>query len=639
LKITLDSIISGFKSVTKLIANFDSIESELNDKVLYRDNPEGEPNQMNNDLDMNGNKISNLPNGVFATDAATYAQVLSVSSGSGAGVGTTKTAAVGVLNQKIYTTPTYVQGGNNLSVYVDGLLSQDYSEASTTTVNFGTAPAENSSIVFIVNERAVDATFNVASSVTADLESNPTNVQDAINSIQSDLSAAESSLTTTTNTGNATKSRVDGHDDILEILSPMNVVEYTGNPVAGSRYRLGKQGSQAITLPAGVDGDRISFNYPRPRNGSVVGKNNTVTFTTTGGDLIFTSSYNGVGDASSTTVLQLDPAHTRPAKYDNPEHIIGQILLLSDLTQAPITAYTYIGNTVTLGSPLVMSGNTSYRIGRDEWEVEGNSNSGDFDLVFRAGGWIPSFSASNCAGLLGPETMRKVGYANYTGATETLQEYLVEQDEFLEARLDGSLSDYNLFNSTLTGSVPTGSSRIPVNLYWKGTSLLTLTPDETAMDADRFGGWVGDREETYVANLSVNSDIVVSISGLTSTTQLTLMNGVARTITDSTIVFTTPSTMGYSGSSFTQFNVGDVIEVTGSADNDGAYTVASVGASTIVFAEATIVNESAGASITLDAGVYRGVDDVTIPSGCDAKIRRLDATEVLVTTSHSRVTK
>ena len=60
MKITLDSIISGFKSVTKLIANFDSIESELNDKVLYRDNPTGEPNQMENDIDLNSNDLLNV---------------------------------------------------------------------------------------------------------------------------------------------------------------------------------------------------------------------------------------------------------------------------------------------------------------------------------------------------------------------------------------------------------------------------------------------------------------------------------------------------------------------------------------------------------------------------------------------------
>jgi len=39
---------------------FDAIEAELNNKVLYRDNPSGEPNQMENDIDMNGNKIINV---------------------------------------------------------------------------------------------------------------------------------------------------------------------------------------------------------------------------------------------------------------------------------------------------------------------------------------------------------------------------------------------------------------------------------------------------------------------------------------------------------------------------------------------------------------------------------------------------
>lgn len=41
--------------------NFQKIEDELNDKVLYRDNPSGEPNEMHNDLDMNSNRIYNLP--------------------------------------------------------------------------------------------------------------------------------------------------------------------------------------------------------------------------------------------------------------------------------------------------------------------------------------------------------------------------------------------------------------------------------------------------------------------------------------------------------------------------------------------------------------------------------------------------
>ena len=75
MKITLDSIVSGFKSVTKLISNFDKIEDDLNNKVLYRDNPEGEPNQMQNDLDMNSQRIVNLVSPVNDSEPARWADV------------------------------------------------------------------------------------------------------------------------------------------------------------------------------------------------------------------------------------------------------------------------------------------------------------------------------------------------------------------------------------------------------------------------------------------------------------------------------------------------------------------------------------------------------------------------------------
>ena len=79
-KITLDGIVSGFKSVAKIISNFDSIEDNLNNKVLYRDNPEGEPNQMEGELDMNSNRILNLPTATSASEPLTYGQY---SQGSG----------------------------------------------------------------------------------------------------------------------------------------------------------------------------------------------------------------------------------------------------------------------------------------------------------------------------------------------------------------------------------------------------------------------------------------------------------------------------------------------------------------------------------------------------------------------------
>lgn len=58
-KISLDTVVSGFKSVAALIANFTTIKDHLDNKVLYRDNPIGEPNQMFNDLDMNSQDVLN----------------------------------------------------------------------------------------------------------------------------------------------------------------------------------------------------------------------------------------------------------------------------------------------------------------------------------------------------------------------------------------------------------------------------------------------------------------------------------------------------------------------------------------------------------------------------------------------------
>jgi hypothetical protein len=59
-KITLPTISSGYATTTQLNNAFDAIETELQNKVLYRNNPVGEPNVMEQDLDMNSNKIINV---------------------------------------------------------------------------------------------------------------------------------------------------------------------------------------------------------------------------------------------------------------------------------------------------------------------------------------------------------------------------------------------------------------------------------------------------------------------------------------------------------------------------------------------------------------------------------------------------
>ena len=57
-KIDLDTITSGY-NLSKINANFQRVEDELNNRVLYRDSPVGEPNSMSSNLDMNRRSILN----------------------------------------------------------------------------------------------------------------------------------------------------------------------------------------------------------------------------------------------------------------------------------------------------------------------------------------------------------------------------------------------------------------------------------------------------------------------------------------------------------------------------------------------------------------------------------------------------
>ncbi len=167
-KINLDGILSGFKSVAKIIANFTSIETALNDKVLYRDNPEGEPNQMENNLDMNGNRITNLPTASSNTEPVTYAQWASDSS-TVQFSGTVVTTALGSeASVRVFTVGEYTPGSNNLQVYLNGVLQplSTYVETSSTTVTMNTLPVADDEYTFVTNPRVSDASTVPASSVT-----------------------------------------------------------------------------------------------------------------------------------------------------------------------------------------------------------------------------------------------------------------------------------------------------------------------------------------------------------------------------------------------------------------------------------------------------------------------------------------
>jgi len=95
-KLTLNDHSSGYQSAAAHNSNNDQIEAEFQDKVLYRDNPVGEPNTMEQDLDMNSNQIKNLDAPVNNNDAARLQDITDASSiGTSTGVLTSITDSGG----------------------------------------------------------------------------------------------------------------------------------------------------------------------------------------------------------------------------------------------------------------------------------------------------------------------------------------------------------------------------------------------------------------------------------------------------------------------------------------------------------------------------------------------------------------
>lgn len=75
-KIVLNQVQSGYLTTTLLNENFSKLEVDLNENVLYRRNPENTANDMHNTLDMNSNRIINLPEAITTEEPITLGQAL-----------------------------------------------------------------------------------------------------------------------------------------------------------------------------------------------------------------------------------------------------------------------------------------------------------------------------------------------------------------------------------------------------------------------------------------------------------------------------------------------------------------------------------------------------------------------------------
>lgn len=173
-KITLDPLAGTFAAVTALNEKFQAIEDAFNDRVLYRDNIDGEPNEMNDDLDMNAQRIINLPSATSVTEPATYGQLLDAASGitSITTLSEEQTASSDGQSLFTFTSITYTPGAKNLTVYRNGtkLPISSYTETSTSSITLSAANAaavkSGDEFEFIVNQRDVDSDTYLASNVT-----------------------------------------------------------------------------------------------------------------------------------------------------------------------------------------------------------------------------------------------------------------------------------------------------------------------------------------------------------------------------------------------------------------------------------------------------------------------------------------
>lgn len=166
-KIVLDNITTGFASTGKINNNNDTVEDHLNNKVLYRNNPTGEPNQMENELDMNSNKITNLLSGVLNSDAVNYGQLVgaiaTLSTGLIASQRESQTGADVSGGVSTLLTITYTVAGNNLFVFRNGVmqtLGVDYTETSTASVTWIATPNSGDALLFITNLSTTTSLIN-----------------------------------------------------------------------------------------------------------------------------------------------------------------------------------------------------------------------------------------------------------------------------------------------------------------------------------------------------------------------------------------------------------------------------------------------------------------------------------------------
>lgn len=163
---TKTSLGSNYASKQQIDTNLDDIKTAIDDTLSRKGDS---PNAMEADLDMNSNRILNLPNAINPAEPVTLAQ-FNANSGGTKTTSTLRQLHTATAGQTVFATPEYVIGSNNLAVYINGVRqnSEAYSETTTTSMTLSEGAELGDKVEVLVNELQESTDQVGATNVTYD---------------------------------------------------------------------------------------------------------------------------------------------------------------------------------------------------------------------------------------------------------------------------------------------------------------------------------------------------------------------------------------------------------------------------------------------------------------------------------------
>lgn len=164
--IDLNNVVNTY-DVTSINDNFDTVATELNDKVLYRDPPSGKANEMKVNMDMNGNRILNLPAPIGDNEPARKIDL--IPSGLVQSLKATATqlfSGDGVQTAFALSNPPETE--ENTQIYVSGVYQQKNSYSlSGSILTFSEAPPAGTNNIEVVSLGSIALELAVPTQLTA----------------------------------------------------------------------------------------------------------------------------------------------------------------------------------------------------------------------------------------------------------------------------------------------------------------------------------------------------------------------------------------------------------------------------------------------------------------------------------------